>query len=587
MFINLKVFNMRLYRLRTLWFILAAMASIILQNEAYACFDGANNCHTSFSGTVKSKFCGGRTLPQSRTRNFDFRSWRLSCSSNADHFMRRPQKYDYNEWGNLDRIDPEAAFRLRRSMPLIQWSGTIPYQTVEEWRWEECSYGTSSIECGSNRVCHTETDRTCDDKGKCTETSREVCEDVACSCWYDHTRSESLHCSNETMDFKSEFVRPSEREWNLKIAPIDAVFLPNKYDLLPAEYEDVQIFNNESYGTVLSPVVMVGNAWNKYAPQIEGSGKGASCRMNNPTSINVRINTLERDRTRATPNPFKAAVNQFGETLDAVKEWKTETVDGKEVKVRPKKIQLMDSTGALVESIAAHSRRVAEREEVKEEKGLGENPDGFSFTDAMKETKGSGKTDQNAKEGFFKNTQVRLRLKKINKAFWFDSWTFNKKYSDDGVSIVPGLHVFSENQNVANSDRWELNLEQDGSDGNTDFYRAQKLIPNRNYNLMLSVYQKGVPFYQADCDTRNEGWSCNGFVRAIGLGIGENDYFSKDIEVPFSTGAEFDERNYIISGHLPNDTQGIPYLRWILNPERIFELVVSEKPSQATKEKGK
>jgi hypothetical protein len=264
------------------------------------------------------------------------------------------------------------------------------------------------------------------------------------------------------------------------------------------------------------------------------------------------------------------------------------TVDGLENRVRPLIVQLMDSSGALIQSIAEHSRRVAEREKLKEETGLGGNKDGLSFSEALKEKIGLGSKDENSVAGFFKNTQVRLRLKKVNKTYWPDDWTFNKKYSDDGASIIPGLNVFSNDQNVANSDMWLLNLESDSADANNDLYKAQKLIANRKYKLLLSVYQKGVPFYQADCDTRKVGWRCNGFVRAIGLGIGENDYFSNDLEIPFSTDPYYDERPYIIGAHLPGDTQGIPYLRWLLNPEKIFELMVSEKPAHPSDaKKGK
>lgn len=569
----------------SIWFISAII--LLLQNFANACFDGANNCRTRFTGTVNSKYCGGRELPRSQTRNFHFdSSWQLNCNSRADHFIRRPQKFDFNKWVDTKAYDAEAAFDYRRTLPLIEWSGNIPYQTVESWKWEECSYGSDSMECGTKQVCHNENRQDCttDSKGKrsCTNRTERVCQTVACSCWYDHTRYESLHCSNENMDFKAAFKRPEKSEWNITKNTEDATFLPNKYDLLPGEIEDVQVFNNTSTSEVLHPQVVVGNAWNHYQPQITGTGVNLQCRMNQPSSINVQIITKERDRTKASPNPFTIAENQFKEKLSPIDKWDERQVSGKTVKVKPLALKLMDTSAAVVQAIAEQSRQVADRETLKESLGQGHNADGMNLAESLTNEKqtDNGTDSKEQEKGFFKNTVVRLQLKKLNKWWWPDTKTLNRKYSDDGESITPSFHVLSANQDVANSDMWLINLRGSKEGDQSDFYRMQYLMPDRKYKLLLSVYQKGVPFYQADCDTKNVGWRCWKIARFVGLGINENDYFSKDLEIPFGTDSGFDERPYISGLDFPDVSQGIPYLKWVTNPELIFEKMASEKNEQ-------
>jgi hypothetical protein len=584
--------------MKQLYFCFWIVCSILAyQNIAQACFDGANNCSTRFTGTVNSKFCGGRELPRSATRNFHFdSSWELVCNSRADHFVRRPQKFDFNKWIDTKQVKPEAAFDYRRTLPLIEWSGNIPYQTIENWKWEECSYGTDAIECGTKQVCHDEVREDCDTDANgnrnCRSRTERVCETVACSCWYDHTRYESLHCSNENMSYTANFKRPDKSEWSISKDGENATFLPNKYDLLPGEIEDVQIFNNATTSTVLRPQTLVGNAWNHYDPQISGTGKGAQCRMHQPLSINVDIYTKGRDTTRASPNPFTIAENQFGEKLSPIDSWdEQQTEDGKTVKVKPLSIKLMDTSASVVSAIAEESRRTAERETLKDSLGEGHNSDGMNLAEALENEQSATDEGEDKAKGFFKNTIVRLELKKINKWWWPDSQTLNKKYSDDGESISPSFHVLSANQDVANSDMWKIDLRGPEIGGKGDFYRLQYLMPNRHYNLMLSVYQKGVPFYQSDCDsaTKDLGWRCWRIARWVGLGIDEDDYFSKELLIPFDTEEGIDERpifNLPIYPELRRSLpyfesddifRGIPYLRW-LNPSTYFELWSSEKP---------
>lgn len=492
----------------------------------------ANYCVERSNGTVRS-LCPGRNLPSGKVRNFHQRSQEMLCTGNVDHYIRSPQKYDFNTWETMRQAGQnQEAFDLRRKLPDIKWDGRIPYSTIEAWTWEECSLGTNGAICGFHQECHTETytEAYTDANGKMQSSTktREVCVQVPNTCWYDQDRYEEWHCTNEIMTLNAQYARPSTSEWNIENNKADAEFLPNKYDLLPGEVEDVQIFNTRNKASIMDPAVVIGDAWNKYTPYITGSGMGARCIPHQKYHIDVVIQTNERDRTKPSPNAFRLPVDHLGNALDPISEWHVETVEGKEVKVKPRKLRLQDVSAAVVTAVSNHSMKNSDREKTKAEKGLEGNKDKITKKDY---------------DSFFKNTVIRAYADKIN-SYWFDERATNRAYADDSTSVTPSLNILSKDQEVALSDFWEVNLDPRDSDNKSNLYRMKSLRPNRSYKLYVSMYQKGVPFYQQSCEYNPEQSGCGIGWYIPFYGVHEGDYFSKPLAIPFSTEPGYDERGF-------------------------------------------
>ncbi len=502
--------------------LLAVMALLFTTSLASAY---ENRCSTRSNSFVAAK-CPGKTLPADRLRNFYHRSHQIECTASADPYMRLPQKFDFVAWNDKRETGrKDEAFEMRRELPLIQWQGRIPYETVEVWKWEECVLGTSASECGTRRVCETVSRRECDSNGKNCRTVREkVCHDEPKTCYYDETRSEAMHCTNEAMNYTAEYVRPPVSEWNQQTHPY-AEFLPNKYDLMPGEVEVVQAYNNNSRDPVMNPYLVVGDAWNKYdLKDVRGDAVGAACIPNRTYSFHAKINTIERDTAKASPNAFRLPVDETGRPIDPIGNW---FGDSKVRKGQPTSIILDDTSAAVVKALADHSKDGA-LVIAKAEGGKIVNKDGLSSTEAVK-------------QGFYKNTVVRVQLVKKNK-LWFDRKLGWNIYNDDVKSVTASINAYSKEQEIMLSDKWEVDLmrsntKHTGQGKKADVYWGDQfgLQADRVYAFRVSMYQRGVPFYQQDCQT-SPRFACNW---PWPIGRSENSYFSKPMEVRFETNKQW------------------------------------------------
>jgi hypothetical protein len=533
---------------------------LLMASQAQANYSG-NRCVERFNGYVKSK-CPGHTLPADRLRNFDFGSHQIECSANSDSYIRRPQKYDFLKWSDLRAtMKKQEAFDLRRSLPEVRWSGQIPYQTVEVWHWQYCALGTSAIHCGTHTVCENVTRQECSTTGSgndarttCHDVTERVCHEEPNSCHYDHDAYEAVHCSNESMKYDAHYVRPSPDQWNAKSHPY-AEFLPNKYDLMPGELEVIQTYNNNRRGPRLNPYTAIGDAWNKYTFTISGSGAGAMCVPHNNYSIDVAINTVERDTSKATPNAFRLPVDETGKPMSPISNWRS---SGKVIKGQPTAIMLDDSAAAVVKALAEHSQENAEREMAKAEAGKISNADGLSSQEADA-------------QGFFKNTVVKIRLLKNNR-YWLNRRLGWDIYNNDVKSVRTSNNILSKDQEIMLSDKWEIDLLKSNTKANgkgktIDLYLQDNfhLQANRVYTLQVSMYQRGVPFYKKDCEM-DPRFAC---TWPWPVGRSEDSYFSKPMEVRFETSPDLKQRSF---SNFMNDG-GIGPVNLL---RKIFEPLVAE-----------
>jgi len=453
--------------------------------------------------------CGDRRLPPGRTR--EIRNLRLECTSAVDHYIRTPVPFDILEWRRAEaRRERDVMQEIGRAQPEIRWNGHLLYQTIERWDWTENVHGKHPS-CGYD----TRTWRDSEGKEHTTEEMR--------SCWHDEDRSESRHCSTERMTYEAEFVRPPVSEWNPRSSGYYDV-LPNKYDLLPGEVEDVQVFSNSGQGARVRPVVEIGDAWNKYRAEsvLDGWGAEAPCRFGQRFNLRARVHTLERLH-KATPNAFRMPVDRHGRTMEALGWQEGMTTKGDFVRSIPREIRLVDASEVLIAALARQSRKFEKEIEIaKDEAGRGRS------------TPVEGTRDFEKRAGFWQDTHVRIRLFKI------------ERLARD-VRVTRNLYV--RGANASSQGSYKIPLVS--GDSAADLYRASGpvtdswwsgmrvgLEPGRPYELYVSMYQKGVPFYAQDCDepeNRNH-WNCR-----LGLRT-ENHWFSKELPVPFVTEPMIEQR---------------------------------------------
>ena len=430
----------------------------------------ANNCGSYSEGNTQS-LCRGKSLPHSKTRGRS--TTRLECSGNVDHKVRKAQEIpEYSKWADAIKREgakSQEAFDLRQKQPEISWNGQVPYSVTEKWTWIECIHGTNGSECGYDKVCNQVpySYQTCDSQNRCTTQTgtRTECHDVPKSCWYDVTRSATMHCSQEVMTYSAKFLR--DPNWNPN-SPGYNEFIPNKYDLLPGEVEDIQVFNGRGSSTTMRPSLVVGDQWNQYNPRLTGSAVGARCEQGASNHLEVAIST-ERRLRKPSPNAFQLPVDRNGRALSPLV-WSTDTNKaGKEVKVRPKTLKLVDSSAALVGLMAKQSRRNAERERLK--------------ADLAQESNDDAKKESAQFDPFYKNTVLKVQLVE-------DRWFWNGKFSppvfiQDADAISSAGFALSKIQSIRNSDSWKIPL--DDADWLGTIYRLKGILPN-----LIGITEKGL-----------------------------------------------------------------------------------------------
>ncbi|PWU14160.1 MAG: hypothetical protein C5B49_13595, partial [Bdellovibrio sp.] len=485
-----------------------------------------NRCGYYPQGDTTS-LCRGQSLPYEKTRGRSHS--RLECSGNLDHFIRRPQEIEnYGDWAAWIKNEgptSQTAFTMRQKQPLIEWQGRVPYEVTETWNWIACELGVDGSACGYDTKCddvpysYSE----CDRQNRCRTHSgtKRVCHEEARACYHDVPRTASLHCSNEVMTYSARYSRdpswkPSSPKYN--------EFIPNKYDLLPGEMEDVQVYNSSESGTVLKPKVEIGDPWNLYHISLSGSAMGAKCQQDAHETLDVTIATEHR-LVKPSPNAFRLPVNFEGKRVDALT-WMMDTDTG--LKAKPRTLRLSDISASMVGLIAQQSRANAGRETLKREIGKDGNADQMA-------------KNSPALDPFLKNTTVRIQLAEKT---WYGTSIFSPPfYLRDSDAVVSANLSLSKLQSVRNSEFWEIPLD-DPDEGATIYtYRRwlprflglknKELKPYQRYMLRFSMFERNVPFYAQNCDQNESEAACVNEPEGV---------FSAPLEVTFKTSDKIDYR---------------------------------------------
>jgi hypothetical protein len=510
--------------------------------------------------------CGGQPLPAEKSRMAT--NIQLVCGGGASNFVRRSVKMDpvqFKEWTKQEKLgNRERMQEIRLAEPEIAWQGAIDYSTYVSWTWYSQEYGQNAIRCGTHDepyTCYediTETECTKDDGGggggrssgsgsrdwstggtgvrgergsdmpsarrrnpnSCTTRvvgqRKKTCHnEVANFCNWNEPHSEIEKCSNERMTYEAKFSKPIPSQWGPEKNEHYMDILPNKYDLLPGEWENISVISNFGRGATIRPEVIFDNAWNDYADR--KSIQEVACRMNNPLHLKIEIDTNNRIM-RKTPNTFVTPVDAYGKPMKVLYHNQVAVKDG-QAQGEPYEVKLADAGNELVTIAARQSRNLSKL-------------DSGAQVSTVKQNRGNGVLAM--PESFWKDTQFRLRL------------TQKTSLSRD-VSIAQNVYtnggmVMSTDDNVV--------IPLDGRGGVESLFRATgpfnfalknfwektriHLTPGARYELGISMYQRGLPFYEAGC---SEGQSCEGEKA-------NDKAFSDEMLISFTADKRVDERSF-------------------------------------------
>ncbi|WP_413575577.1 hypothetical protein ACLVWU_14610 [Bdellovibrio sp. HCB290] len=511
--------------------------------------------------------CGGQHLPSDRSRMAT--DIQLVCGGGASNFVRRSIKMEpaqFKEWTKQEKLgNRERMQEIRLAEPEIAWKGAIDYSTYVTWTWFSEEYGQNAARCGTHDepyTCYEDiTETVCtkdessggggsggggggsrdystggtgvegeggDDMPSARRRNPNGCttrvvgqrkmtchKEVANFCRWNEPHNEISKCSDERMTYEAKFNKPAPAQWGPGRSDHYMDILPNKYDLLPGEWENISVVSNFGRSATIRPQLIVDNAWNAYAEN--KSFQETACRMNNPIHLKVEIDTVNRIK-RKTPNTFVTPVDAYGKPMKVLYRNSVGVKDG-EAEGEPYEVKLADSGNELVTIAARQSRNLSKL-------------DSGAKVSTVKQNRGNGVLAM--PESFWKDTQFRLRL------------TQKLSLSRD-VSIAQ--NVYTNGGMVMSSDD-NVIIPLDGRGGVDSLFRATgpfnfalknfwektriHLTPGARYELGISMYQRGLPFYESGCA---EGQSCEGEK--------SNDKaFSDEMLIAFTADKRVDERSF-------------------------------------------
>ena len=472
-------------------------------------------CFENEAAAYLTGVCKGRGIPVHKTRGL--MNLRLECTADSGSVERGPALPAvetegeapgvWDQWRDLHErslnTDSGERSRLRTEMqtlrqkePTFQANGDVIYETREVWDWLDSVVGPHPS-CGY--TAHTRYDAA-------TKTNI-VTHSTMNTCLHDEWRHENVFCSTEKMTFDVEYVRPSQSEWNPE-SPGYSDLLPNKYDLMHGERENVLVYSNTFQGTSLHPSVAVKPAWNEYRSTIKINGRYESsmnCETDARNHVTVKILTDKRLTHKATPNSFDLPRDDRQSIIDPLEWYTTVNEEGQVVRSRPDRIVLQDKSAQLVEMFSRETR--ADSSDVDPEA-------------AAANAKKWGK--------FYKNTMIKVRLYQKGWNLW-QSRTIRFSAAD---LLTDEYNNYIIPLNSNHNPLFYRNSGFFSALGNWFFVTLQ---PNKEYSLRVSMYQKDMPFYKQECNPDKF------FYRFCKAFYGESSYYSEEIAVDFRTS---DKVNY-------------------------------------------
>ena len=310
------------------------------------------------------------------------------------------------------------------------------------------------------------------------------------TCEWEEDRVETRACSEEPVTFAIDFAKPDayDPEWVPGRAKYHDL-LPNKYDLMPGEWELYTLLINS--GTKdktlgvgraegITAAIDVANAWNEY----DYARPRLTCAKNTPVHLNLKVTTKHRI-VRKAPNALDEVVDRLGKGRGVQAEETYRDGDGTPVRGRPYRLQLTDHSNQAMLTAARQSRKFADLD-----------------PEARVTTLAGAPNPAGARElGFTKNTLLKIKI--IEKGGCFGEG--EKVFAD----------VLDTTADLTKAEGDTLLVPLDGSQaGVPTFYRPFGFIgrllgtfgpldlhlnPGLAYEFRVSMLQQGLPFYENGC----------------------------------------------------------------------------------------
>ena len=302
------------------------------------------------------------------------------------------------------------------------------------------------------------------------------------TCEWEEDRTESRACSTETVNFDVEFEKPSayDPHWTPDHEGYHNL-LPNKYDLLPGEWESYALLiNAHARGPQVVTEFDVTNGWNAY----RAAPPTFRCEKNRPIDLKFKVQTKHRIVRRA-PNALDEVIDGQGVGRGVQREVSYLGDAGAPVLGRPYRLQLTDRSNQTMLTAARQSRK------------FGTIAADVNVTEVPNATRAATARDL----GFVKNTLLKIKI--IEKGGCFGEG--EKVFAD----------VLNTTADLTKAEGDTLLVPLDGSQaGIPSYYRPfgfvgavlgrfgpldLKLNPGLAYEFRISMLQQGLPFYKNGC----------------------------------------------------------------------------------------
>lgn len=343
-------------------------------------------------------------------------------------------------------------------------------------------------------------------------------DEIIDECEWDEDQTALRSCGQQSLAYKVQYQKPPTDYQPGAKGYHD--LLPNKYDLLPGEWEQVTFQTNPSgrQSNILAHV-KIENAWNEY----EIKTQPVLCRLGGDQQIEAQIVTKARILRRA-PNSLAESADQWGRVNSLVSDQRFVGDKGDPVRLRPHRIQLVDKSDEVLAAASRQSRKTTMQ-----------NP-------YMKETPYNGPAQKAATAldfGFWKNTLLKIKIVEKNNCLGE-----GEKIFADVLQTTTALTKFEGNHILVPLTGDSMGLKPlyrpFGRIGKVvQFFVPDidlQLNPGMDYEFRISMVQQGLPFYENGC--------VDGSMTCDATQVHSRVY-SDELRIQFKADPRVDDRGWI------------------------------------------
>jgi hypothetical protein len=338
-------------------------------------------------------------------------------------------------------------------------------------------------------------------------------------CTWPSRSTVTKRCANQVAKYSVEFTK--DPNWKpgfqyadrkMKYRDYNSV-LPNKYDLLRSESEEMNVFSNLGTSRSIRPAFNIVSQWNEYKSTAVPAS--LSCEFQKPVEFKILVNTVGRRLTKA-PKTMAIPLDDQGKEI-----FPLTVVNG-----RPTNLKVMDTGRATQLAAAANSRAFTRPEEAPQ-----------ASADAVrKKINISKEENKQIQNGYWQETRFLLSLAE------------NGRWGRAIPITIPAK--FGSNQGQVFDDTFDISLI--GKDALPNLYRAVgpfqnvlgwlwtsvgvQFTPGQEYVFKIQSLSRGLPFYESGCKA--------GTVTCEGED-GKEEFYTEPLLVKWTAPRDEDHRGFL------------------------------------------